>query len=255
MPFPNFPDKYNSRAVLTPNDMLAYRQQASMLPKGAGPENVILCLQRGLAERRARQHPFRKIGRMNGDLYELKRSKVTVLTNFGLGSPQMAGLAEELIAWGTKRLISISMCGGLQPDLKSGEVLVCNSAVRDEGTSHHYLPPAKLVAASQELAVKLTTTLASGGHPHQVGITWTTDATFRETEAEVKHYRSEGVKTVEMESAALFAVAQVRGVHAASIFVVGDSLADGQWRAPQDFKLLDRSFDVVYDAAIAALTD
>jgi uridine phosphorylase len=255
MPFPNFPDKYSSRAVLTPEAMLAYRRQAEMLPKGTGPESVILCLQRGLPERRARQHPFRKIGRMNGDLYELKKSSVVVLTNFGLGSPQIAGLAEELIAWGAKRLLSISMCGGLQPDLDSGEIVVCNSAVRDEGTSHHYLPPAKLVTANRDLAAKLTDALSSGGHAYQIGTTWTTDATFRETEAEVEHYQSEGVKTVEMESAALFAVAEVREIQAASIFVVGDSLADGQWRAPRDFKLLDRSFDVVYDAAIAALAN
>jgi uridine phosphorylase len=255
MPFPNFPDKYGSRAVLTPEDMLAYRQEARMLPAGVGPQNVILCLQRGLPERRARKNPFRKMGRMNGDLYGLKRSNVAVLTNFGLGSPQMAGLAEELIAWGAKRLVSISMCGGLQPDLKSGDLVVCDSAVRDEGTSHHYLPQAKHVAASRELTTKLVASLTGAGHAHQIGTTWTTDATFRETEAEVKHYQGEGVKTVEMESAALFAVADVRRVQAASIFVVGDSLADGQWRAPRDFSSLDRSFDLVYDAVISVLSD
>lgn len=255
MPFPNFEEKYNSRAVLTPQDMLSYRQQAGMLPKGAGPENVILCLQRGLSERLGRRHPYRKIGRMNGDLYQLKKANVVVLTNFGLGSPQIAGLAEELIAWGAKRLVSISMTGGLQPDLKSGDIVVCDRAIRDEGTSHHYLPPAKLVVASTELVTKLSAVVSAKGHMAQVGTSWTTDATFRETEAEVKHYQNEGVKTVEMESAALFAVAKVRGVQAASIFVVADSLADGQWRAPKDFKLLDRSFDVVYSAAIAALSD
>jgi uridine phosphorylase len=255
MPFPNFPEKHISPAVLTPEAMLAYRQEAGMLPKGSGPENVILCLQRGLPERRTRQHPLKKIGRLNGDLYKLKKTKVAVLTNFGLGSPQIAGLAEELIAWGAKRLVSISMCGGLQPGLKSGEIVVCDSAVRDEGTSYHYLPPAKLVDASIDLSARLAASLISDGYAHQRGTTWTTDATFRETQAEVKHYQSEGVKTVEMESAALFAVAEVRGIQAASIFVVGDSLADGQWRAPQDFKLLDRSFEIVYDAVIAALSD
>ncbi|MEX2161381.1 MAG: nucleoside phosphorylase [Anaerolineales bacterium] len=257
MPVPNFADKYKGRAILTPEAMLAYRQRAGMLPKGAGPEAVILCLQRGLPERVKRRHPIRSIGRINGDLYALHKApgSLAVLTNFGLGAPQMAGLAEELIAWGARKLVSISMAGGLQPDLKPGDIVVCDRALRDEGTSHHYLPSAKFVDANGELAKDLTAALQARGIQVEVGATWTTDATFRETDVEVRQYQGEGIKTVEMETAALFAVAQVRGVQAASIFVVGDSLAGGEWRAPHDLRLLDRSFEVVYDAAIEVLSE
>ncbi len=255
MPIPNVPNKYDGKAVLTPQHMVAYRQRAGMLPKSAAPAAALLCLQRGLPERLARKFPYRKIGRLNGDLYSLKKTegKVAVLTNFGLGSPLMAGLAEELIAWGVQRLISLSMCGALQPDLKAGDIVVCNQAIRDEGTSYHYLPSEKYVNANADLVERIMEALrADSGNPH-LGTTWTTDATFRETDVEVRQYQSEGVKTVEMETAALFAVAQVRGVPAASIFVVGDSLAGSEWRPPQHLKALEPAFEMAYSAAIEVL--
>ena len=256
MPAPIFPGKSKGKPVLTPQHMLAYRKQAGLLPQGAGPEGVILCLQKGLPELQKRRHPFRKIGRINGDLYSLKETKgrVMVATNFGLGSPQMAALAEELIAWGARKLVSLSMSGGIQPDLNSGDLVVCERALRDEGTSYHYLPPADYVDADPALVSSLRAALHKDGHTHQLGTTWTTDATFRETDLEVEHYQAAGIKTVEMESAALFAVAQLHGVEAASIFVVGDSLAGGVWRPPNDYRLLDRSFGLAYDAAIRALS-
>lgn len=254
MPVPQVPEKYNGKAILTPEHMLAYRQKAGMLPKGNGPEAVILCLQRGLPERAKRRHPLNKIGRLNGDLFGLKatRNTVMVLTNFGLGSPLMAGLAEELIAWGAKRLVSISMAGGLQTDLSSGDIVVCDRAVRDEGTSHHYLPPARYVDGDGDLTANLRAELEPHGRVRQ-GATWTTDATFRETDVEMDQYAAEGVLTVEMETAALFAVAKVRGAQAAAVLVAGDSLADGDWRAPQDNRALDARFDAVYDAAVTVL--
>ncbi len=60
--------------------------------------------------------------------------------------------------------------------------------------------------------------------PYSKGATWSTDAAYRETQPEADYFRSLGVKTVDMESAGLFAVGQVRGVETASIFVVGDQI-------------------------------
>ena len=142
------------------------------------------------------------------------------------------------------------MAGGIQADLKVGDLVVCDRALRDEGTSYHYLPPGDYVTANPDLVNALAATLSTQGQAAQTGGTWTTDATFRETDLEVAHYQSEGIKTVEMESAALFAVAQVRAAQAASVFVVGDSLAGSVWRPPGDLRLLDKSFELAYDAAI-----
>jgi uridine phosphorylase len=86
-----------------------------------------------------------------------------------------------------------------------------------------------------------------------VGTTWTTDAPYRETREEVLQYQAEGVKTVEMESAGLFTVGQVRGIQTASVVVGMDSLATLQWRTPERLDTIARSLEVVYAAAVEVL--
>src|SRR3989337_2653117 len=143
MSFPVHPDKRAGQAVLTPQAMIAYRQRSGLLPVMEAHSAVILCLQRGLPERMRGVYPLRRLARLMVDLYLLKRSRgaVAVMTNFGIGAPQMAALAEELIAWGARRLVSLSMAGGLLPELSAGAVVVCTQAVRDERTCYHALAP------------------------------------------------------------------------------------------------------------------
>jgi len=257
MPFPNFPHKYESEALMTPQDMLAYRRSLGRLPRIDPPQSVILCLQRGLPERLRWRYPIRKVGRLIGDLYLLKRSggKVAVLTNFGLGAPQISALAEELIAWGTRRLVSLSLSAGLQPDLKPGDIVVCERALRDEGVSHHYLPPDKFVQADSQLVLGLVNALEGLGLPYSRGATWSTDAPYRETRAEVQQYQAEGIMTAEMETAGLLAIAQVRRVQAASVLVVGDSLAGLRWELPPDQLPAERGIEAAYAAVVRALSE
>ena len=85
------------------------------------------------------------------------------------------------------------------------------------------------------------------------GATWTTDAPYRETRQEVQQYQSEGVKTVEMESAGLFTVGKVRGIPTISVVVVMDSLATFQWHAPDRLDAIQGALEVVYAAALDTL--
>ena len=258
MSFPNYPGKHEDRSVLTAQDIVNYRAKLGRLPDVPGLGGVVLCLQKGLPERRwvRRRNPYQRAGRLIGDLYLMKkgRGKTAVLTNFGIGAPLVASLAEELIALGAKRLVSMAWAGGLQPDLRPADIIVCNRAIRDEGVSHHYLPSSKYVEASPELVQELIATLESRGLACSAGTTWTTDAPYRETEAEIRQYQAEGVKTVEMESAALFAVGQRRGVQTASVLVVGDSLAELRWQAPIDVDPIERALEAVYDAVLEVLS-
>ncbi len=257
MSFPIDPEKYLHDSALKAEDVIAYRAQLGRLPQIPPPTGVILCLQKGLPERRRIRwkHPFKRAGKYMGDFLVLKKTQgnVAVLTNFGIGAPLVVALVEELIAFGVKRLISMSWAGGLQPDLQPGDIVVCNQAIRDEGTSYHYLPPAKHVQASPELVQVLVEIMSKRGHDFILGTSWTTDAPYRETKEEIRRYQSEGVKTVEMESAALFAVGQARGVQTASVLVVGDSLAALRWQAPLDVNPVERSLEAVYSAAIEVL--
>jgi uridine phosphorylase len=182
-----------------------------------------------------------------GDLYLIhkRQNKVGLMGNFGIGSPVVASLADELAAWGVKRLVLLSLAGGLQPGLGSGAVVIANRALRDEGASYHYLPPAPSVDASPELVAALTLALTGRGVTPRVGPTWSTDAPYRESREEAEAYQSQGIQTVDMESAGLFAVGEVRGLQTSSVFVVGDSLASPQWSPPTDMRFLHQTLKTV----------
>jgi uridine phosphorylase len=256
MSFPNHPDKHAYESLLDPQDIVNYRRHLGRMPEINFPEGLLFCLERGLPWRLRRRIPIRHAGSMLGELYEVKRpkNKVAVMVNFGGGSPIVAELAEECIVMGAKRIALMTWGGALQPDLKAGDIVVCDQAVRDEGTSHHYLPPSRSLSASPVLVEKLSAAIRSRGGNCSTGATWTTDAPYRETPEEVRTYQSEGVKTVEMEAAGLFAVGQVREVQTAAVVVVMDSLARLRWEVPDDLNAIMRSLEIVYSASIDVLS-
>jgi uridine phosphorylase len=176
-----------------------------------------------------------------------------VLTSFGGGSPMVMELAEELAAMGTEKMILMTWGGTLQTDLKPGDIVVCNRAIRDEGASHHYLPAAKYIDANLALVNELVNAIRARGAQCIVGTTWTTDAPYRETREEVMQYQIEGAKTVEMESAGLFTVGKVRAVQTASVVIGMDSLASLRWQTPERLDGIMHSLELVYAASIDVL--
>jgi uridine phosphorylase len=252
--FPNYPDKYKLESLLTADELVAYRARLGRMPK-VKPEGVLFCLERGLPHHMRWRIPVERAGAMNADVYAVKKSKgrVAVLTSFGGGSPMVMELAEELAVMGTKRMILITWGGTLQKDIQPGDIIVCNRAIRDEGASHHYLPPAKYIDADSLLVDQLVEAIRKRGAACSVGTTWTTDAPYRETREEVMQYQAEGVKTVEMESAGLFTVGQVRHVQTASVVIGMDSLASLRWETPERLDSIMRSLEIVYAAAIDVL--
>jgi uridine phosphorylase len=251
--FPNS-SKYQEPAVLNAAQMLAHRKRTVNLPD-APPASVIFCYQSSLAQYLVRHHPVKRIHGFFGDLLLIKSThgQVAVAANFGIGAPVVAVLVEELAAWGVQRFLSIGLAGGLQPDLRSGDVVVCDRAIRAEGTSHHYLPPSRFAQASPQMVEHLTGDLSALRVAHTIGASWTTDVPYRETLHEVKAWQLEGIKTVEMEAAALFAIGQYLERQVGAAFVVGDTLADLRWRLETDDRCIQHSLRSLLDAAIACL--
>lgn len=147
----------------------------------------------------------------------------------GVGAPLAAAFLEEMIALGCRKFIACGSAGVLNSDLAVGHVVIPTSAVRDEGTSYHYLPPEREVSCSPQGVEAIQATLEHHHLPYVMGKTWTTDAIYRETPAKVERRRAEGCLTVEMETAAFFAVAQFRGVTFAQILYSGDTLGGDEW--------------------------
>ncbi|MGD9030709.1 MAG: nucleoside phosphorylase [Anaerolineae bacterium] len=170
--------------------------------------------------------------------YELKvDGRRLALFHPGVGGPIAAGMLEEAIALGCRKFIACGGAGVLDrdPALSSvggvpvGHIIVPRSAVRDEGTSYHYLPPGREVEASPEGIAAIERVLQKHGIAYLVSKTWTTDAPYRETPAKVALRRSEGCLTVEMEAAAFFAVARFRGVSCAQMLYAGDDVSGQEW--------------------------
>jgi uridine phosphorylase len=255
MSFPNYPEKHKAESLLKAEDIVAYRRRLGRIPAIEPAHGALFCLERGLPERMRWHIPVRRVGSMNADLHEVKKTnnRVTILTNFGGGSMIVAELAEELAVMGAKKMIMMTWAGALQPHLKSGDIVVCNRAIRDDGVSQHYLPPEKYVDGDAGLAEQLAQAIQARGAGCEIGSTWTTAAPYRETRAEVQRYQAEGVKVVEMESAGLFTIGQIRGIQTAAVVVIMDSLASLEWKVPEKLDGILRSLELVYAAAIDVL--
>lgn len=151
--------------------------------------------------------------------------KKLLIANLPMGAPVTAATLEEAIVCGGKEFLIIGAAGGLGVNLAISDMILCERAIRDEGTSHHYLRNSKYSFPDQQLTRRLSKAITQNGIKFYKGTTWTIDAPYVETKEEIKHYRKEGVLTVEMEAAAFFAVAKRRKVKAAAVFTISDLLA------------------------------
>lgn len=147
----------------------------------------------------------------------------------GVGAPLAVAFLEEVIALGGKRFIACGGAGVLDPAITVGHLVVPTAAVRDEGTSYHYLPPGREVAPSPEGVAAIERVLSAHGVPYVTGKTWTTDGLYRETVKRMQLRQAEGCITVDMEASAFFAVAQFRDVTFAQILYGGDDLTGEAW--------------------------
>ena len=120
-------------------------------------------------------------------------------------------VAEQLFASGCEVVVSIASAGQITDVGPPPYTVLIERALRDEGTSYHYLPAAPHVDADPALAALAERAFAEAGRPVRRGTTWTTDAPFRETAAAIASHRRGGVLTVEMEAASLYAFAAASG--------------------------------------------
>jgi uridine phosphorylase len=129
-----------------------------------------------------------------------------------VGAPFAVLVAEELFAAGSRFLLSVTSAGQLAPARPPPYFVLIDRALRDEGTSYHYLPATEYSEAEPGLVAALLDAVVGAGIPALRGGTWTTDAPFRETAVAIAARRAAGLLAVEMEAAALYAFARARRV-------------------------------------------
>jgi uridine phosphorylase len=172
----------------------------------------------------------------------------------GVGAPLAAAFFEEAIASGCRSFVALGGAGSLRADLTAGHAVVPSAAIRDEGTSYHYLPAAREIAAQERAQQGVKDSLSVADIPFLEGKTWTTDGLYRETRPKVKRRVAEGCVTVEMEASALLAVAAFRGVELGYLLAAADTLAGDAWDERGFFDDTDARmalFDVAARAALA----
>nr|WP_063779403.1 nucleoside phosphorylase [Kibdelosporangium sp. MJ126-NF4]CEL22615.1 Uridine phosphorylase [Kibdelosporangium sp. MJ126-NF4]CTQ89757.1 Uridine phosphorylase (EC 2.4.2.3) [Kibdelosporangium sp. MJ126-NF4] len=199
------------------------------------PERAVLCFFREQIAALHEQGAARKVGQftveMGGhDIYVTEDSAGERVAVFHptVGAPSAVHHLERAIAAGVRNFV---VCGGTGAlvDLAMGHVVVPSGAIRDEGTSFHYAPPGASIDTDPDVVDALVGLLAEQSVPHAVGLTWTTDAPFRETPAMVAARRDQGCLLVEMEASALLAAARFRGAKLGLLLYAGDDLSGRKW--------------------------
>jgi uridine phosphorylase len=132
------------------------------------------------------------------------------IVGLAVGAPFAVLVAEQLFASGCRLLISVTSAGQIAPVGPTPYFVLIDRALRDEGTSHHYLPPSLYAEADATLIERAYPALAALPVPVHCGTAWTTDAPYRETEQAIAAARAHGALAVEMEAAALYAFARAR---------------------------------------------
>jgi uridine phosphorylase len=255
MSIPHIPGKHAGKAVIEPATVIRERKAAGLHCSAPVPAGAIICYDSAL---------WQWVGTLPGRVacdgwlkgaYLLPRGDrwILAMKAAGWGSPTAVMTLEELIASGITKFVSLGAAGALQESLNVGDIVVCERAIRDEGTSHHYVPDAKYATGCPELTAVLCSVMKQDGIPFRVGTTWTTDAPYRETVEELRLYRAEGVATVEMEASALFAVGAFRGVSVSSVFAVSDRLSEDGWHQAYHGDEKADALKKVFEAAIRVL--
>ena len=206
---------YQSISVFTPENLLREARRQKSIQEGSVPKVCILdpdgdivqnLFEAGLAQ----LNPYWACYHTRMYNFTYEGIEFGIVGN-AVGASFAVLVAEEMFACGCELLISMTSAGQIITKGRPPYFVLIEKALRDEGTSYHYLPPSAFSTINAKLMECLTSAFEKSQHPVFPGATWTTDAPFRETETAIAYGRSEGILGVEMEASALYAFAQAKG--------------------------------------------
>lgn len=206
---------YDSPSAFRPESLLREARRQKGLPTAVVPEVCILdpdgdIVRHLRAMGRANRHPGWACYHTDLYAFHYEGSEYGIV-GCAVGAAFAVLVAEELFASGCQLLVSVTSSGQILPIQAPPYFIVIDRALRDEGTSYHYLPPSEYSEADAQLVNIAQEALATARISVQVGTTWTTDAPFRETHEAINAASQAGILAVEMEAAALYAFARAHG--------------------------------------------
>ncbi len=216
-------------AIINPFDIIA--------PIDGFPRVGVTCFanftfDRLIKELRATQITSTSLANMHIPIYKAIYQGVEIALFMSyVGAPGCVAVIEDLFAMGLEKLIIFGTCGVLDASIKDCSIIVPNIAVRDEGTSFHYAPPADEIAVNLKYIEVFTKILEEHQCTYNIGKVWTTDGIYRETREKVNLRKSQGCICVDMECSAVAAVAQFRQKEVFHFFYAADNLDSELWDA------------------------
>lgn len=203
-------------------------------------EHCVMCYYKDIVERMAAENNAKLVFLEKGvygtnPYYQFEHEGLPVVFfNPIVGAAAGAAFMEIAIALGCRKFIACGSAGVIDRDIAVGEFVIPNAAVRDEGTSYHYVPAAREIDAEPGPIAALESTLKKHGESYRIGKVWTTDGLFRETRPRIALRKREGCLAVDMEAAALYAVALYRQVPLGYLLSGGDDVSGQDWDRRSD---------------------
>ena len=233
-------------SLVTPRRYLSHLREQGVSAEALAVAPLVLIGGSGLSQRLAREAGARRRRRWPYDgewpYYEAGDLGIARLPT---GAPAAAFLVDQLVAAGARRLVTVGIAGSLLPRVGVGTIVVAGEAIPGDGTSPHYsCSEGKAIPASPELTGAVTGAIAAAGAEPLVGTAWTTDAPFREVPAALAAARGRNALVVEMEAAAIYALAAHRRVDACSVLVATDEVWD-RWQPRFGAAAVRQAFDAV----------
>jgi uridine phosphorylase len=215
-------------SAFTPENLIDDVRRSRQIPAGSVPPVCILEFDGDITDWLVRDgiaKPFEPWACFHTSMFVMDLENVTCgIIARTIGGPYAVLIAEQLQAAGVKLIIGLTSAGRVSPDLPLPSLVVATSAIRDEGTSYHYLPPGSEVACQSAVVPLLERELIATGWAVRSGKVWTTDAPYRETEPQLNKWTREGVLAVEMQAASLFAFGVARQASVASVAMVSNAV-------------------------------
>ncbi len=199
------------------------------------PKAGVTCFSKKTADSFLEKYEYEKIAELsnaNGRIpvYKIKyKEKEIAFFLSRVGAPACTVAYEEVMAMGLEKLIMCGTCGVLDKEIEDLAIIIPTSAIRDEGTSYHYMPSSKEIKVNEKYSDVFKQILNEHNYSYVEGKVWTTDAPYRETRNKVLKRKEQGCVCVDMECSAMFAVAKFRNKELFQFFYAADNLDSAKW--------------------------
>lgn len=229
---------FSKEGILEAQHLVKWKHQQGILNVPASPSKVIISPQYKAIRKKHRFFSKQIKGLMGTHLCMDAERGIYLSGGWGIGAPALIAVCEELHALGAKEFYLLGVCGRLTAKVKEGETVIATSALREEGTSGHYLPASaqnQVSCPDQDGTVSLSHSLSA-----QMATFVSTDAPYRETMEKYNSWCSQDASIVDMETAALYAFGNFYNIKTYALGITADSLAEGKWQMAHDYRNVEK---------------